>query len=120
MKSHYLDVQEIAPRLDDGVDHSAAGRVLVRAGHLRLVWRPGRTYYSGMLNPKAYAPAELEVIGDGEVNAMQRTMARVFTGRFSRGRVALYIDQIRELMKLPSLEAAEIDPKRTLVIEEEK
>lgn len=59
-----LGKYEIAPRLDDGVDHSADGIVLIRnaSGH-RLVWRFGRKCWSA--RSMLYAPAELQILIPG-------------------------------------------------------
>lgn len=69
---------EIAPRVEGGVDYSAAGIVLARKGELRLVWRSGGSYFSGR-GRTAYAPAELEVLG------LDRTSTSL-TNHFNKGK----------------------------------
>lgn len=110
---------EIAPRLEDGTDYGAAGKVLVRVGDRRLVWRPGRVYYSGMLNPHAYAPASLNVLWPREGGRMHSHSTLIFEGgRLSRKRLREHIDVIRKALKLGvnDLYPEDIDLKRTLVL----
>lgn len=52
---------EIAPALESGVDHGATGRVLLRRGDKRLIWRKGCMVWQGIGMGRAYHPAELEV-----------------------------------------------------------
>lgn len=52
---------EIARQIENGVDHSASGIVLIRKGDMRLVWRSGGNYFSGR-GQQSYAPAELELM----------------------------------------------------------
>lgn len=52
---------DIAPRVEHGVDYSADGIVLLRRGDLRLVWRSGGKYFSG-IGQQGYGPAELEIL----------------------------------------------------------
>jgi len=112
--------QEVAPILEDGTDYGADGKVLVRVGRVRLVWRKGRHYYSGVLNPNAYAAADLCVIPDPEgVHWAKRSGKEVFCGgRLSLRRLRIHIGKIRELLGLSvsELDADQIDMKRTLVI----
>lgn len=55
---------EVEPRMMDGVDYGATGLVLARCGGIRLVWRSGSKYYSG-IGVWRYAPACLEVMKPG-------------------------------------------------------
>lgn len=119
MKGHFVE-QETAPRDDNGVDFSAPGIVLVKTKERRLVWRRGRHYYSGMLHPSVYAPADLEVIGYPEaIRSMSDFLnRRVFAGgRLTRRRVEAELPKIRELMMLPALSMDHIDLKGTFVVE---
>lgn len=109
--------QEIAPRRESGCDYNAAGKVLVRAPGKRLVWRPGRRYCSGVMNPNAYAEASLDVLGDPCNNSLRGIGKRVFQGgRLSRTRLAEHIDVIRAALGVPGLQACEIDLHKTLVV----
>lgn len=112
--------QETAPRCDVGVDWSGPGAILVRTGKRRLVWRRGRRYYSGILNPSVYAAAELQVISYPEsARAMSDFLSReVFKGgRLTRRRVEEALPAIRELMMLPALSMDHIDLARTFLVE---
>jgi hypothetical protein len=57
-------IQLIDPRIDveRGVDHSIEGKILVQKGKLKLVWRGGSTYWSGMQGNR-YSPSSLSVTG---------------------------------------------------------
>ncbi len=57
----YVTPAEIAPRHEHGVDYGRDGTVLARFGDLRLVWRGGGKYWSG-LQGNRYAPAALVVL----------------------------------------------------------
>jgi len=52
---------EIAPANEGGCNHGATGIVLMRKGALRLVWRSGSKYFSG-IGSQSYAPADLEIL----------------------------------------------------------
>lgn len=58
--------QLIDPRIDveRGVDHSREGKILIQKWKLKLVWRGGSTYWSGMDGIK-YSPSSLSVTGIG-------------------------------------------------------
>lgn len=55
---------DIEPRVLDGTDHGNTGIILARNEKLRLVWRSGAMYFSGV-GRQAYAAADLEVLGYG-------------------------------------------------------
>ena len=122
MIGKFVEPQEIAPRHEGGVDHSGTGKILVRFGQMRLVWRKGRFYYSGMLNPKAYAASQLEVTkvhGDGPRSMKDFFSKEIFEGgRLTMNRIGPEIKKIRELMGLPDLNILHIDLKKTYVVEE--
>lgn len=120
MKGRFVP-QEVAPRHDNGVDFSGPGAILVKTKKRRLVWRKGRHYYSGMLHPSVYAPADLEVIGFPEnIRSMGDFLSReVFVGgRLTRRRVEEALPKIRELMMLPELGMDQVDLKRTFIVDE--
>lgn len=52
---------EIAPASEAGVDYGATGLILLRKGPVRLVWRSGSKYFSG-IGRQAYAPADLDIM----------------------------------------------------------
>lgn len=57
---------EVVSRSEGGVDHSAPGIILAVKGNARLVWRSGGRYWSS-IGSYAYAPAELEIMGEHRI-----------------------------------------------------
>lgn len=114
MKHHYVE-QEIAPQVEGGVDYSARGIVLVRAPAGKLVWRSGGKCWAGIGMEPNYVGSQLHTIRKG--HTLEPELSR--GGRLSRGRLTEHIGAIRERLGLPWLKAEQIDPKRTLVVEQE-
>ncbi len=105
---------EIEPRESRGVDHGAAGIVLVRHGGRRLVWRRGCQYWQGIAMGPAYAPAHLEVLGE-EAGALGITIYE--GGRLSRSQLQKNIKKIRVALNLHELRAIDIPTRTTLVLD---
>jgi hypothetical protein len=118
VKGHFAESQEIAPRVEGGCDHDGEGLVLVRYGKLKLVWRLGRSVWSGIGFPRSYVPAELQLIGGGTGYGEIATKTIFEGGRLSKKRLVAALEEIREATEIHGLQAEHLDPKRTFVVEE--
>lgn len=117
MKGQWIE-QEVAAQVDGGCDHGATGKVLVRFGEVRLIWRKGSLYWNGIGMPYSYAPASLEVIGSEEHKNFSGMSKEVEPcgGRLTLKRIREALPEIRKLMKLPGLDIRHFDLKRTYVV----
>lgn len=106
--------QESAPARENGVDYSGPGMVIVRTPRYRLVWRKGRTYYSGTLHPSVYAKACLQVI---PYPGIKESCGNYILegGKLTKGRLEAALVAIRAALDEPELLAEHLDPKRTFV-----
>lgn len=114
-----LETQEIAPRMDDGVDYSTFGVVLLWYKGHRLIWRHAGTCWTRLGAPHRYVPTELQVIKSREgVTGYNWTPSKeLFKGRFSVAKVKECWPKIKEMMNLPDEVTPEmIDKAKTLVI----
>lgn len=115
--------QEVAPQHDHGVDWSRKGRVLVRTAARRLIWRFGGKYFGG-IGQRNYAPACLRVERIGEWGAVALTdfLVKDLTegGKLTQAKVKVHLPAICQLLELPDLTMAQIDLKRTYVVETTK
>ena len=117
MKGKFVEPQEIAPQCDGGCDYSRTGKILVRFGNTKLIWRKPGSVWSGIGMPRSYCPAELHVIGD-DIERFGLGAIIFEGGRLAMHRIAPEIKKIRALMKLPKLDTLHIHFKKTYVVEE--
>lgn len=105
--------QLIDPRIDieRGVDHSREGKILVQKGKLKLVWRGGGTYWSGMQGNR-YNPSSLSVTGIGN-DRVGKILHEA--GRLSSRVIASCAEEIDRIFGAGT--AKHIDLKKTLVLE---
>lgn len=118
---HILETQEIALRVDGGVDHSASGVVLLKYNGLRLVWRKPGSCWSGNYQPHRYIPATLEVApprDGGKVGHWSISKEIFEGGRLSKAKIKQFWPRIKEFMKLPDEVTADmIDKAKTVVVD---
>ncbi len=117
--------QQVEPRCALGIDHEGEGKVLIRHGDRRLVWRKPRSVWSGRFMPRSYCPAQLEVVNpkvdkDKEWTAFGgRLKALHEGGRFS---VVLLVAHYSKILRLLDLSVRELPlhllkhTKKTIVI----
>lgn len=117
MRGKFVEPQEVAPQCEGGCDYSRTGKVLVRFGDKRLVWRKPGSVWSGIGMPRSYCPAELQVLGE-DITRFGSDSVLFEGGRLSKRRISDAIKKIRSLMKLPKLSVDQIDPKKTYIVEE--
>ena len=119
--------QQVEPRSSHGIDHEGEGKVLIRHGDRRLVWRKPRSSWAGRFTDRNYCPAELQVIlpkvteeesrgaWDGRLKMLHRG------GRLS---VRLMMDHYGEILRLLDLTGKDLPmsllqhTKRTVVVSE--
>ncbi len=104
--------QLIDPRIDvkRGVDHSREGKILVQKGKLKLVWRGGSTYWSGMLGNR-YSLSSLSVTGIGNDRVGKELHEG---GRLSSRVIMLCAEEIDRIFGKGT--AKNIDIKQTLIL----
>ncbi len=111
----YID-QEVAPRLEAGVDHGGEAKVLIRAPGASLLWRMGRKYWGGVGRPQEYAPAQLEITGREHSRfGMHKTL-----GKFEERGIRLHEALRRGRAEIDAVfgpgATSMVDVKRTLLL----
>jgi hypothetical protein len=123
MKTYFTDAQEIRDRWSPGIDHGCDGKILVRIGTgtnaTRLMWEGGNTYWASR-GTQGYSESELSVTTKGKYDDRFPNSTTLHKGgRLSKKLIRTHRDKLMELLNLPAEVIAQIDPKRTLVIERE-
>ena len=112
----FKDVQEIAPKIDGGVDHGAKGKVLFRYGRIRVVWRSGCSVWAGLGMSRDFVPSQLEILG------MHSTLSVVILrgGRLSIKRIKEALPDLRNQLVMKDLKLEHFHPKKTFEVIEIK
>ena len=108
----------VRPRHENGIDWGAERYVLARSRSREVWWRPGRKYWSSVMEPSAYAPTEL-VLVDMSLAYPYGEVQLAEGGRLTSTLLEKHRAQIDAWLKLPEGLSAtgRIDPKRRWTID---
>jgi len=98
----------------EGTDFRVSGRVILRNGDARLVWRPGSTDWSG-IGMRMYYQSTLQIENLQE-NGHRRTMVLLEGGRLSQVPWGILRGRLAEIFKIPLKKVPAELPQRTVKI----
>lgn len=109
-----LEVQEVRPRVDRGVDWDGVRRVMARKGSREVWWRPGYSYWNGVGCPQAYERSGMILVED--LGAHPKGSSRyLFQGRLSPAKLQEHREAIAAHLGVPASELPELNPRATFV-----